>query len=94
MYFEGHRFRAETCLCSGWTLVLSRGHALAAKDIEVRSVECTSHQMSKFKSFKLTVSQLQMSTILSESLLPMGVKVKRYIPPRYNPLSSIGDTWN
>jgi hypothetical protein len=54
---------------------------LVNNNFTVRKLECISHDMAKFKSFKLTVPVDQFSKLFDECLWPEGVRVRKYSQP-------------
>ena len=50
---------------------------------DVRALECISNPNSKFKSFKLSVPVSQFSHLFDESIWPIGVRVRKYVPPNH-----------
>ena len=54
---------------------------LVNNNFTVRKLECVSHDMAKYKSFKLTVPVDQFSKLFDEDLWPEGVRVRKYSQP-------------
>lgn len=47
----------------------------------VNDLECISHPDAKMKSFRMSVPKSEFPKLLSDSLWPSGVRVRKYIPP-------------
>ena len=48
----------------------------------IRSLDCVSNDMAKFKSFKLSVPVSEFKDLFNENLWPYGVRVRKYVTPR------------
>ena len=48
----------------------------------INELICVSHYDAKYKSFRLKVNVYDFQRLLDESLWPIGVNVRRYIPPK------------
>ena len=62
---------------------------IRGRNFEVRDLVCISSEQSLFKSFKLTVSASQLSSLLTHEFpWPEGVKVRRFFPSRRDQAST------
>ena len=54
---------------------------LVKNNFTVGKLECISHDMAKYKSFKPTVPVDQFSKLFDEGLWPEGLRVRKYSQP-------------
>ena len=55
---------------------------ISGKGFENISVQTMSHNESRYKSFKLSMTAAQFQELLNPIIWPTGIRVRKFIPPR------------